>query len=107
MLEASLQTQVQSQAVLQPAETGRPMRRRTIGPASPGLVRGLAGRDGFVPSRSSNSLRRAGHMHADFGRQLYGVSSDKMVRLASRLSEQCGLAGSCFGGRTALDLCIS
>ena len=51
-------------------------------------------------------------MRADFGRQLYSVSSDTLVRLASRLSEQCvkkqcGLAGSCFGGRMALDLRLS
>ena len=51
-------------------------------------------------------------MHADFSHQLYGVSSDTLVRLASGLSEQCvknkcGLAGSCFGGRMALDLRLS
>ena len=51
----------------------------------------------------------AGCMHV---RQLYGVSSDTLVRLASELSEQCvkkqcGLAGSCFGGRMALDLRLS
>jgi dienelactone hydrolase len=51
-------------------------------------------------------------MQADFGRQLYSVSSDTLVRLASGLSEQCvkkqcGLAGLCFGGRTALDLHLS
>jgi hypothetical protein len=51
-------------------------------------------------------------MHADFGRQLYGVSSDTLVRLPSELSEQCvkkqcGLAGSYFGGSMARDLCLS
>ena len=51
-------------------------------------------------------------MHADFGRQLYSVSSDTLVRLASGLSEQCvkkqcGLSGSCFRGRMALDLRLS
>ena len=51
-------------------------------------------------------------MHTDFGRQLYSVSSNTLVRLASRLSgqcvkKQCGLAGSCFGGRMALDLRLS
>ena len=43
-------------------------------------------------------------MHADFG-----VSSDTLVQLASGLNKQCvkkqcGLAGSCFGGRLDLDL---
>jgi 3-phenylpropionate/cinnamic acid dioxygenase small subunit len=42
-------------------------------------------------------------------RQVYGVFSDTLVRLASGLSghcdkKQCGLAGLCFGGGTALDL---
>jgi hypothetical protein len=51
-------------------------------------------------------------MQADFGRQLYSVSSDTLVRLASGLSgqcvkKQCGLAGSCFRGRMALDLHLS
>uniref|UniRef100_A0A4W5JXT3 Peroxisome proliferator-activated receptor gamma n=1 Tax=Hucho hucho TaxID=62062 RepID=A0A4W5JXT3_9TELE len=45
--------------------------------------------------------------NADLGRQLYRVSSDTLVWLASRLSEQCvkkqcGLAGSYFGGLMAL-----
>ena len=45
-------------------------------------------------------------------KQLYGVSSDILVRLTSGLSEQyvkkqCGLTGSCFGGRMALDLGLS
>ena len=40
-------------------------------------------------------------MHANFGHQLYSVSSDTLVRLASGLSEQCvkkqcGLAGLSF-----------
>ena len=46
------------------------------------------------------------------GHQLYGVSSDTLVRLASGLSKQCvkkqcGLAGSCFGGLMGLDLSLS
>ncbi|XP_071225304.1 opsin 8, group member c [Salvelinus alpinus] len=54
----------------------------------------------------------AGSMHTDFGRQLYSVSSNTLVRLASGLSEQCVkkqccLARSCFGGRMALDLRLS
>ncbi|CDQ70338.1 unnamed protein product [Oncorhynchus mykiss] len=60
----------------------------------------------------SDSLWRAGHLQEDFSRQVYGVSSDTLVWLASGLSEQfvkkqCGLAGSCFGGRMALHLCLS
>ena len=87
------------------------MRLHTIGPASSGLGEGLAGRDVLVPSHSSDFLWRAGRMHADFGRQLYSVSSDTLVRLVSGLSKQfvkkqCGLAGSCFGGRMALKLCL-
>ncbi|CDQ68478.1 unnamed protein product [Oncorhynchus mykiss] len=64
------------------------MRRHTVGPMSSGLEEGLAGRDVLVTLRSSDSLWRAGCLHADFGRQLYGVSSDTLVRLASVLSEQ-------------------
>ena len=112
VFEASLQTQVRSQAVLQLAATGRPMRQRTIGLASSGLGDGLTCWDVLVPSCSSDSLWRAGHLQADFCHQLDGVSSDTLVRLASGLSEQCvknqwGLAGSCFRGRMALDLRLS
>jgi hypothetical protein len=51
-------------------------------------------------------------MHADLGRQFYGVSSDTLVRMASWLSKQCvkkqrGLAGLYFGGCMALDLRLS
>jgi hypothetical protein len=51
-------------------------------------------------------------MHIDFFRQLYSVSSDTLVRLASGLSEQrvrkqCSLAWPCLGGRMALELCLS
>ena len=101
-----------SQTVSQPAAIGRPMRGRTIGPASSGLREVLAGRDVLVPSSSSNSLCLAGRMLADFGRQLYCVPFDTLVRLASGLSEQCvkkqcGLAGSCFREHVALNLCLS
>ena len=45
-------------------------------------------------------------MHAD---QVYGVSSDTLVQLASGLDGHCvkkqySLVGLCFGGRMALDL---
>ena len=83
---ASLQTQVRSQAVSQPAATVRPMRRRTIGPASSGLGDGLAGRDFLVPSCCSDSLWQAKHLKADLDRQLDGVSSETLVWLASWLS---------------------
>ena len=105
VLEESLQTRVQSWAVSQPAATGRPMRRRTIGPASSELGEGLAGWAVLVPS--SDSLCRAGRINANFGRQLYGVSSNTLLRLASGLSEQCRLAGPCFGKCMALDLHLS
>ena len=80
---------------------------RTIGPVSSGLGEGLAGRDFLVPSRSSDSLWRAGCLQADKGCQLDGVSSDTLLQLASGLPKQCGLAGLCFGGCMALDLRLS
>ena len=43
VLEASLQTTVQSQAVSQPALPGCPIVRRTISPVSSGVVEVLAG----------------------------------------------------------------
>ena len=46
---------VRVQALSQLATSGRPMGRRTIGPASSGLGEGLAGRDVHVPLRSSDS----------------------------------------------------
>ena len=72
VLEVSLQTR----AVTQPSVSGRHMRRRTIGPVSSGLGEGLAGRDVLVPSRYSYSCGEPDD-----------VSSDTLVRLASRLSE--------------------
>ena len=84
-----LQIRVRSRAVSLLAAPGRPMRRRSFGPASSGLGEGLASWDVLVPSRSSDSLWRAGRMHADYGRQLYGVSSDALVWLISGLRECC------------------
>ena len=106
MLEVFLQTQVWSQAVSQPAVIGRPMRRHTIGPLSSGLGEGLAVRGFLVPSRSSDSLWQAGCLQADFSRQLYAVSSDTLVRLASGLSEQC-VKKQCWQGRASEDACLS
>jgi hypothetical protein len=85
------------------------MRRCTIGPATSRLGEGLAGRDFLVPSCSSDSLWRAGSLQADHGCRLDGVATDTLVHLASGLSEhcvkkQCGLAGSSFRGRMALNL---
>ena len=77
-------------------ETGRPMRKRTTGPALSKLGEGLAGQEFLVPSCSSDSLWQARHLQTDIGRQLNSVSSDTLVQLASGLSEQCGIAGSCF-----------
>ena len=91
-------------------QSSRPMKWRTIGPVPSGSAEdSLAGRDVLVSSCSSDSLWRAGHVHADFCRQLYGVSSDTLVRLATGLSDQCvkkqcGVAGLCFGGRMVLNL---
>jgi hypothetical protein len=93
---------VRVQALSQPATPGRP-----IGPASSGLGEGLAGQDVLVPSRLVGWAHACRHCH-----QVYGVSSDTLVRLTSGLSEhcvkkQCGLADLCFGRCTALDLCLS
>ncbi|XP_064795155.1 uncharacterized protein LOC135515406 [Oncorhynchus masou masou] len=77
-VKAPLQPRVRFQAVSQPGVTGRPMRRRTIGPASSGLGEGLASRDVLVSSCSSDSLWRAGRLQADIGRQFNSVSSDTM-----------------------------
>ena len=55
VLSVSLQILVPFPALVQPPATGRPMRWRTIGPASSGLGEGLASRDVLVLSRSNNS----------------------------------------------------
>ena len=66
--------------------------------------------EGMSLSHRALATPVAGLAHARCpGRQVYCVSSDTLVRLASGLSEQCvkeqsSLAGSCFGGCTALDL---
>jgi hypothetical protein len=57
-------------------------------------------------------LWRAGYNARWHNRQVYSVSSDTLVQLASGLSGHCvkklyGLVGSCFGGRTALELRLS
>jgi hypothetical protein len=67
---------------------------------------GLAGRDILW---SDDSCGGPGAVHA---RQVYGVSSNTLVRLASGLDghcvkKQCGLVGLCFGRRMALDLRLS
>jgi hypothetical protein len=67
MLEASLQTQVQSRAVSQLAVIRSPKGRRTTGPALSGLREGLAGEAILGSSRSSDSLWRAGHLQAVLG----------------------------------------
>ena len=47
-------------------------------------------------------------MHANQGRQVHGVSSDTLMRLASGLDaccvNQCGLVGLCIGGRMTFNL---
>ena len=54
----------------------------------PSVVRvreGLAGRDFLVSSRTSDSCGGLGAVPANQGCQVHGVSSDTLVRLASRL----------------------
>jgi hypothetical protein len=85
VLAVPLEILVQVQALSQPDVTGRPMVRRTIGPALSGLGHVL------VPLRTSDSCGRPGAVHTD---SQYSVSSDT-------------LAGLCFGGRTAFDLRLS
>ena len=48
----------------QPAATGRPKGRHTIGRASAGLGERLAGRDVLVPSHTSDFCGRPGAVHA-------------------------------------------
>ena len=79
---------------------------RTIGPASSGLGEGLARRDVLVPSRSSDSFGRPGACT---------LTQSPGVRCILRhigvagfcVKKQCGLVGSWFGGRTALDIRLS
>ena len=72
VLEVSLQTWVQSQAVSQLAVNGKPMRRCSIDPASFGLGEGLAGRDILVASHSSDTCGGPGTCTLT-RRQVYGV----------------------------------
>jgi hypothetical protein len=56
---------------------------------------------GCLPSGTAPLKTRVRCMNTDLGGQLYSVSSNTLVQLASSLSEQCfkkqcGLAGSCF-----------
>ena len=80
---------------------------------SVGRVRaGLAGRDVLVSSRTSDSCGGLGAVHANQGCQVYGVSSDTLVRLASGLDarcvkKQCGLVGLCIGGPMTFNLRLS
>ena len=55
------------------------------GPVSSGLGEGLARWALLGPSCSSDSLWRDGRLQSDIGRQLDGVSSNTLVRLASGL----------------------
>jgi hypothetical protein len=88
------------------------MKHRTVGPASSGLGKSLAGLDFLVPSSSSDFLWWKKRLQADLGCQLDSVSSNTLLWLASEFSEQCvkkqcGFPGLCFGGRMALDLHLS
>jgi hypothetical protein len=81
----------------------------------PSVVRvreGLADRDMLVSSRTSDSCGGPGAVHANQGRQVHGVSSDTLVRLAAGLDAHCfkkqsGLVGLCFLGRMTFDLRLS
>jgi hypothetical protein len=81
----------------------------------PSVVRvreGLAGRDILVSSCTCDSCGGPGTVHAKQGRQVHGVSSDTLVRLASRLDtrcvkKQCGLVGLRIGGRMTFNLRLS
>ena len=88
----------------------------TLG-SSPGSV--AAGRDwevhgatvGISLSHHALATTVAGRARQP-GRQVHGVSSDTLVRLASGLDarcvkKQCGLVWLCFGGRMAFDLRLS
>ena len=72
----------------------------------------MADRDILVSSRTSDPCGGPGAVHANQGRQVHGVSSDTLVRLASGLDvrcvkKQCGLVGLCFGRRMTFDLRLS
>ncbi|CAB1311888.1 unnamed protein product [Coregonus sp. 'balchen'] len=78
------------------------MRRCTIGPASSRLGEGLAGRDVLVPSCSSDSCGGPGACT---------LTRSPVVRCFLRHIGAAGFrvqrAGSCFGGRMALDRRLS
>ena len=80
-----------------PAVTGRPMRRRTIGPVLSELGEGLAGWDVHVPSRCSDSCGTPDActlVRSPGGR----VSSATLVWLASGLSVHCVKKQCCLAG---------
>ena len=88
------------------------MGQRTFGPASSVLGENLAGMDVLVPLRTSDSCGGPGAVHADTVARCTVFPPTQLVQLASGLSghcvkKQCGLFGLCFGGRAALDLCLS
>ena len=73
-----------------------------------GFGDGLASWDFLVPLLSSDFLWRGGRLLADLGRQLDGVSSDTLVRLASGLIEHCvkKQRGLCFAWLSTL-VCLT
>ena len=76
---------VRTQALSQPAVTGRSVGRRTNWPSVVRVREGLVGRDILVSSRTSDSCGGSGAVRANQGCQVHGVSSDTLVRLASGL----------------------
>ena len=67
---------------------------------------GLAGREILVSSRTSDSCGGPGAVRANQGCQVYGVSSDTLVRLASGL-DGAVLVGLCIGGCMTFNLPLS
>ena len=59
------------------------------GPSVVRVREGLSGRDVLVLLRTSDSCGGPGAVHANQGRQVHGVSSDTLVRLASGLDARC------------------
>jgi hypothetical protein len=76
-----------------------------------GAAHNWPSKDVLVPRHTSDSCGGPGAVQADTVARCT-VSSDTLVWLFSGLSghcgkKQCGSVGSCFRGRTALDLCLS
>ena len=109
VLAVSLQILIQFQAVSQPAWTWRPMRWCTICPAPSGLGEGLIARDVLVSSRSNDFCGGPGSSTLTWspGVRCFFWHIGAAGFRGHCVKKQCGLVGSCFGGRKALDLRLS